>query len=185
MASLRRFLCRSPAVCCLERSGIGRSTASRFHSVSGLREDGVPLLKPRWIGEKKTSIFLTTVIFAGFTKLIFPRAALTANCGIRSSFSHGQWPMLPEAMKIVFFNTSNGVYEYASGNSRAVGGAERQQWLLARALVDAGWSVTVGLQGVFDFGSRTTIGGVHFAVLSGSQTFLAPYQRLLSLYHFL
>jgi glycosyltransferase involved in cell wall biosynthesis len=93
--------------------------------------------------------------------------------------------MHPEAMKIVFFNTSNGVYEYASGDSRAVGGAERQQWSLARALADAGWSVTVGLPGVFDFGSRTTIGGVHFVTLPGSQTFLAPYQRLLSLYHFL
>jgi glycosyltransferase involved in cell wall biosynthesis len=88
-------------------------------------------------------------------------------------------------MKIVFFNTSNGVYEYASSNSFAVGGAERQQWLLARALADAGWCVTVGLQGVFDFGSRTTIGGVHFVSLPVSATLFAPYQRLLSLYYFL
>src|SRR5205823_5266437 len=88
-------------------------------------------------------------------------------------------------MKIVFFNTSNGVYEYASRNSLAVGGAERQQWLLARALADAGWSVTVGLQGVFDFGSRTTISGVHFASLPVNGTLFAPYQRLLSLYRFL
>jgi glycosyltransferase involved in cell wall biosynthesis len=88
-------------------------------------------------------------------------------------------------MKIVFFNTSNGVYEYASGNSLAVGGAERQQWLLARALAAAGWSVTVGLQGVFDFGSRTTIDGVHFVSLPNNATVFAPYQRLLSLYRFM
>jgi glycosyltransferase involved in cell wall biosynthesis len=110
---------------------------------------------------------------------------LTASCGIHLSFSHGQWPTLPEPMKIVFFNTSNGAYEYASGNSLAVGGAERQQWLLARALADAGWSVTVGLQGVFDFGSRTTIDGVHFVSIPVNGTLFAPYQRLLSLYRFL
>jgi glycosyltransferase involved in cell wall biosynthesis len=88
-------------------------------------------------------------------------------------------------MKIVFFNTSNGIYEYASGDPLAVGGAERQQWLLARALADSGWSVTVGLQGVFDFGSRTTIDGVHFVSLPVNGTLFAPYQRLLSLYRFL
>jgi glycosyltransferase involved in cell wall biosynthesis len=88
-------------------------------------------------------------------------------------------------MKIFISNLSNGPYAYASGDSLAVGGAERQQWFLARALAAAGWSVTVGLQGIHAFGSRTTIDGVTFVSLPGSQTLLAPYQRLLSLYHFL
>jgi glycosyltransferase involved in cell wall biosynthesis len=88
-------------------------------------------------------------------------------------------------MKIVFFNTTNGVFAYASGDSLAVGGAERQQWLLARALAAAGWSVTIGVQGILDFKRRATIDGVHFVNLPGSQTLWAPYQRLLSLYRFL
>jgi len=88
-------------------------------------------------------------------------------------------------VKILFFNTSNGVYEYAVGDSHAVGGAERQQWLLARALVGAGWSVTVGLQGVPDLDDGTTISRVHFVNISGQQTLSSPAQRLLSLYRFL
>src|SRR5262245_15673591 len=88
-------------------------------------------------------------------------------------------------MKIVFFNFSNGVYAYASCDSLAVGGAEWQQWLLAQALVAAGWSVTVGLHGDRGFGRRTTIKGVDFVSLPESRTFLAPCQRLLNLYRFL
>src|SRR5712692_7975718 len=88
-------------------------------------------------------------------------------------------------MKIVFFNFSNGVYAYASRDSVAVGGAERQQWLLARALAAAGWSVTVGIQGIPELENGTTIDDVQFVSLPGSQTLLAPYQRLLSLYRFI
>src|SRR5439155_15737982 len=50
---------------------------------------------------------------------------------------------------------------------------------------DAGWSVTVGLQGILESGSRAIIDRVHFVSLPGSQTLLSPYGRLLSLYHFL
>ena len=88
-------------------------------------------------------------------------------------------------MKIVFFNTSNGVHEYASGDPLAVGGAERQQWLLARALAAAGWSVTVCLQGIPKFENGTTIDGVRFVSLPNNTTVFAPYQRLLSLYRFM
>jgi len=41
------------------------------------------------------------------------------------------------------------IYDYAFESERATwatGGAERQQWLLARALASAGWSVTVGVR---------------------------------------
>jgi glycosyltransferase involved in cell wall biosynthesis len=89
-----------------------------------------------------------------------------------------------EAVKIAFFNFCNGVYAYASGNSLAVGGAERQQWLLARALAAAGYSVTVGLQGIAGLEIGTTIAGVRFVSLPQSQT-LTPYQRLLSFHRFL
>src|SRR5690349_17772980 len=47
-------------------------------------------------------------------------------------------------MKIVFINDV--VYKYAVGSPAAYGGAERYQWLLARALAKQGWSVTVAAQ---------------------------------------
>jgi glycosyltransferase involved in cell wall biosynthesis len=49
--------------------------------------------------------------------------------------------------KIAFLN--DGIYDYAFQSERATwatGGAERQQWLLARALASAGWTVTVGVR---------------------------------------
>jgi glycosyltransferase involved in cell wall biosynthesis len=88
-------------------------------------------------------------------------------------------------VKILFFNFSNGVYEYASGYSLAAGGAERQQWLVARALAAAGWSVTVGLQGIPELENGIIINDVKFISLPKNQTFLAPFRRLLSLYRFL
>src|SRR5437899_977293 len=60
-------------------------------------------------------------------------------------------------MKITFLN--DGIYRYASGAPDAVGGAERNQWLLARALVGAGWSVTVGVRGELKCGERKVIDG--------------------------
>ena len=63
-------------------------------------------------------------------------------------------------MKLAFINDS--IYKYASGARSAVGGAERQQWLLARALVAAGWSVAVAVSEELKFGTRTVIDGVNF-----------------------
>jgi len=63
-------------------------------------------------------------------------------------------------MKLAFINDS--IYKYASGAPSAVGGAERQQWLLARALVAAGWSVAVAVSEELKFGTRTVIDGVNF-----------------------
>jgi glycosyltransferase involved in cell wall biosynthesis len=62
-------------------------------------------------------------------------------------------------MKIVFANDT--IYGWASGAS-VVGGAERQQWLLARALAATGWSVTVGVRKALEAGERRTIDGVEF-----------------------
>jgi glycosyltransferase involved in cell wall biosynthesis len=63
-------------------------------------------------------------------------------------------------MKIVFAN--DGVYEYASGLPSAIGGAERQQWLLARALASSGWSVTIGVRNSLELGDSCRIAGVRF-----------------------
>src|SRR5258705_13813082 len=63
-------------------------------------------------------------------------------------------------MKLVFINDS--VYKYATRAPSAVGGAERQQWLLARALVRAGWSVVVGVSEELAIGTRVSIDGVNF-----------------------
>jgi len=81
-------------------------------------------------------------------------------------------------MKIVIVNDP--VYEYALGAYRTIGGAERQQWLLARALVTAGWSVTVGVREGLKAEERTTIDGVQFVGIGGDQIFLAWYRFLLS-----
>jgi glycosyltransferase involved in cell wall biosynthesis len=79
-------------------------------------------------------------------------------------------------MKIVFIN--DGIYEYATNHRLANGGAERQQWLLARALSAAGWSVSVGLPQPLKPGDRRTIQGVEFVGLQ-------PNRHLVSWYRFL
>src|ERR1044071_3685230 len=63
-------------------------------------------------------------------------------------------------MKLVFIN--DGVYKYASGAPSATGGAERQQWLLARALAAARWQVAVGVTDEIAAGGRCNINGVNF-----------------------
>ena len=67
-------------------------------------------------------------------------------------------------MKIAF--TDDVVYAYASGNPAATGGAERFQWLLARALATRGWDVTVGVRNVIAPGDQRVIDGVQFVGLS-------------------
>jgi len=78
-------------------------------------------------------------------------------------------------MKIVFVNDS--IYAYALGTP--VGGAERQQWLLARALAAAGWSVTVGVRKALDAGAHRALDGVECVGIGRGQIFSAWY-RLLS-----
>jgi glycosyltransferase involved in cell wall biosynthesis len=80
-------------------------------------------------------------------------------------------------MKIVFLN--EGIYEFASGTSEAVGGLERDQWLLARALAVTGWSTMVGVRGALKTGERTLIDRVEYVGIGQGQALLA-WHRFLS-----
>ena len=80
-------------------------------------------------------------------------------------------------MKIIFTNDT--IYGWASGAS-VVGGAERQQWLLARALAATGWSVTVGVRKVLEAGERRTIDGVKFLGIGQGHIHLVWYRFLSS-----
>jgi glycosyltransferase involved in cell wall biosynthesis len=60
-----------------------------------------------------------------------------------------------------------------------VGGAERQQWLLARALAARGWPVTVGVRNLMSTEERRTIDGVDFVGIGRGQIFLA-WSRFLA-----
>src|SRR5258708_4830989 len=80
-------------------------------------------------------------------------------------------------MKIAFVN--DGIYEYASQASGAVGGAERDQWLLTRALAAAGWSTIVGVRHMLRRGERENIDGVEYVGIDQGQILLA-WHRFLS-----
>jgi glycosyltransferase involved in cell wall biosynthesis len=63
-------------------------------------------------------------------------------------------------MKLALLNDV--ILKYATADASAVGGSERQQWLLARALAAAGWSVYVGIRKGLKSGERRVIEGVEF-----------------------
>ncbi len=79
-------------------------------------------------------------------------------------------------MKIVLANSI--VYRYAVGASNAQGGAERFQWLLARALTDAGWSVVVGVRDGIAPGQEQVIDGVRFVGMKNGNFILAWWKFL-------
>lgn len=81
-------------------------------------------------------------------------------------------------MKIVFMN--DGAYAYASHAPLAVGGAERDQWILATSLATFGWSVTVGVRDGLKPGERRSINDVEFVGIDKGQILLAWYQFLSS-----
>jgi len=81
-------------------------------------------------------------------------------------------------MKIAFLN--DGIYAYASCAPEACGGAERQQWLLARALAARNWSVAVGVREAMDAGKRRVIYGVQFVGIGHDQILRSWYRFLLS-----
>ena len=81
-------------------------------------------------------------------------------------------------MKIVFIN--DGIYKYAINSPVAFGGAERYQWLLARALVRRGWSVSVGVQIEMQDRERHSIEGVRFIRLRRQYPLRAYYNFLES-----
>jgi glycosyltransferase involved in cell wall biosynthesis len=80
----------------------------------------------------------------------------------------------------VFVN--DGIYAYASGAPSAVGGAERQQWLLARALARNGWSVTMGVREGVEAGKRIAIDGLEFLGI-GRGYVLSAWHRFLVAEH--
>ena len=81
-------------------------------------------------------------------------------------------------MKVVFLH--DGIFEYARCLPSTYGGAERQQWLLARALVANGWTVTVGVRNLLDSGTHASIDGVDFVGIGRKQILYAWYQFLQS-----
>lgn len=80
-------------------------------------------------------------------------------------------------MKLAFVN--DGVYAYATGSPSAVGGAERQQWLLARALAVRGWLVTVGVRHLMTARERRTLEGIDFVGI-GQEPILLAWSKFLS-----
>ena len=81
-------------------------------------------------------------------------------------------------MKIVFMN--DGTYAYASGLPSAVGGSERDQWLLGISLANMGWSVKVGVRYGLELGDRKFINGVEFVGIGQGQVLFAWYRFLAS-----
>jgi glycosyltransferase involved in cell wall biosynthesis len=81
-------------------------------------------------------------------------------------------------MKIAFFNDL--IYNYASSDPSAVGGSERQQWLLARALASSGWKACVGVRKGLKAGERRIIEGVEFQGITKGHYLLDWYRFLRS-----
>jgi glycosyltransferase involved in cell wall biosynthesis len=81
-------------------------------------------------------------------------------------------------MKIALINVNGMVYRYGSGDPAAVGGAERYQWLLARALAAHGWSTVVGVRSGLKPGERVEFDGVEFIGIGKGQFFKAFYSFL-------
>jgi glycosyltransferase involved in cell wall biosynthesis len=81
-------------------------------------------------------------------------------------------------MKIAFVD--DGTYAYASGASSAVGGSERDQWLLGTALAKFGWSVKVGVRDGLKPGELSSINGVDFIGLGRGQVLFEWYRFLTS-----
>ena len=79
-------------------------------------------------------------------------------------------------MKIVFLN--DGAYAYASGAAGAVGGSERDQWLLGTSLAAFGWSVIVGVRDGLEPGDRKFINGVEFIGIDRGKILVAWYRFL-------
>lgn len=82
-------------------------------------------------------------------------------------------------MKVAFLNDR--IYGYASADALTVGGSERQQWLLARALASSGWTVSVGLRQGLKVGERRRIDGVDFQGIQQGQYLLDWYRFLSSI----
>jgi glycosyltransferase involved in cell wall biosynthesis len=79
-------------------------------------------------------------------------------------------------VKLAFVNDV--VFKYASGDPSAIGGAERYQWLLARALAATGCSVVLGVREGLIPGDRRLIDGVQCVGLRRGHIFTAWHRFL-------
>jgi glycosyltransferase involved in cell wall biosynthesis len=79
-------------------------------------------------------------------------------------------------MKIAFL--LDGIYRYASGSPHAVGGAERDLWLLGAALANFGWAVKVAVRDDISPNHRTSIHGVEFIGIGQGRVLLEWYRFL-------
>src|SRR6185295_14822550 len=70
------------------------------------------------------------------------------------------------------------VYRYAIGAPDAMGGAERFQWLLGRALMTAGWLVVVGVRDGIAPGEEQVVDGVRFVGMMRGNFVLAWWKFL-------
>ena len=84
---------------------------------------------------------------------------------------------IEDDMKIVFVNDA--ILGYALKKPTRIGGAEKQQWLLAKALRKSGWDVTVGVRYGLEEKNTVTVDGVHFVGM-GTGQFLWDCHRFLS-----
>jgi glycosyltransferase involved in cell wall biosynthesis len=78
--------------------------------------------------------------------------------------------------------TNDVVYQYAIGEPSATGGAERAQWLLARALTKTGWSVAVGVRKYLLPQQDQVVDGVRFVGMEPTEKgtqFLRSWARFL------
>jgi glycosyltransferase involved in cell wall biosynthesis len=81
-------------------------------------------------------------------------------------------------VKITFLNDV--AYLYAVGETNAIGGTERDIWLLSRALAAAGWAVKVGVRGALPLSDRKVIDGVEYVGIGRGQVLLDWYRFLAS-----
>jgi len=72
------------------------------------------------------------------------------------------------------------VYGYLAGRPEPLSGAERQLWLLGRALAARGWSVVFGVDRGLAPGERHTFHGVQFVGIGGSSTLINWHRFLAS-----
>ena len=81
-----------------------------------------------------------------------------------------------QVMRIAF--ACDAIYSYARRDPSALGGAELQQWLIARFLASRGWTVKVGVRRALEPGSRKTIENVDFVGI-GQGYVLGDWRRFL------
>lgn len=113
---------------------------------------------------------LTKTLSASLTSLESPEDHLNNEDADRTG------PRRKTAVKIGFLADS--VYAHVAGLPCLFCGAERQQWLLARALAASGWTVSFGIRQGLPLGERRRIDGLEFVGI-GDDPALVAWRRFL------